>query len=106
MNVVPVHDVPKPPDNKLRLVVDHSAGPYSLNSMIDRKSIGGVKFDGIKTLGDSIREFHASHADEFLSGTPLTLWKSDVAAVYQQMPMYPLWQIKQVINIDDKFSVD
>jgi len=35
MNIVPVHVVPKPPDDKLRLVVDHSAGPYSINSMID-----------------------------------------------------------------------
>ena len=106
MNVVPVHVVPKPPDDKLRLVVDHSAGLYSLNSMIDRQSIGGVKLDGIKSLGDSIRSFHASHADEFLSGTPLTLWKSDVAAAYRQMPMHPLWQIKQVVNIADKFSID
>jgi len=27
--------VPEPPDDKLHLVVDHSAGPYSINSMID-----------------------------------------------------------------------
>jgi len=106
MNVVPVHVVPKPPEDKLRLVVDHSAGPYSLNSMIDRQSIVGVKLDGIKTLGDSIREFHASHPEEFLSDKPLTLWKSDVAAAYRQMPMHPLWQIKQIVNIDGEFTVD
>jgi hypothetical protein len=35
MNVVPIHVVPKPPDDKLRLVVDHSAGPFSINSLID-----------------------------------------------------------------------
>jgi hypothetical protein len=60
MNVVPVHAVPKPVD-KLHLVVDHSAGTYSINSMIDRESISGVKLDGIKTLGDSIRVFCATH---------------------------------------------
>jgi hypothetical protein len=59
MNVVPVHVVPKPPDDKLRLVVNHSAGPFSINSLIDRQSIAGVKLDGIKTLGDSIRAFRA-----------------------------------------------
>jgi hypothetical protein len=37
MNIVPVHVVPKPLDDKLCLVVDHSAGPYSLNSMIDQQ---------------------------------------------------------------------
>ena len=35
MNVVPAHTVPKPV-NKLRLVVDHSAGAYAINTMIDR----------------------------------------------------------------------
>ena len=59
MNVVPVHTIPKPED-KLRLIVDHSAGTYLINSMIDRQSISGVKLDGIKTLGDSIRAFRAS----------------------------------------------
>jgi hypothetical protein len=48
MNIVPVHAVPKPVD-RLRLVVDHSAGSCSINSMIDRDSISGVKLDGIKT---------------------------------------------------------
>ena len=59
MNVVPVHTALKPED-KLRLVVDHSAGVHSINSTIDRQSISGVKLDGIKTLGDSIRAFRAS----------------------------------------------
>ena len=47
MNIVPIHVVPKPPDDKLCLVVNHSAGPYSINSMIDRQSIAGVKLDSI-----------------------------------------------------------
>jgi hypothetical protein len=59
MNVVLVHTVPKPLDDKLQLVVDHSACPYSINSMIDCQSITGVKLDGIETLGDSIRAFVA-----------------------------------------------
>jgi hypothetical protein len=105
MNVVPVHVVPKPPDDKLHLVVNHSAGPYSINSMIDHQSIAGVKLDGIQTLGDSIRAFCASHpANSEVQS--LVLWKSDVAAAYHQMPMHPLWQLKQVVNINGRFSID
>ena len=106
MNIVPVHIVPKPPDDKLRLVVDHSASLYSINSMIDRQSIVSVKLDGIRTLGDSIRAFHASCPAGQSDMSSLMLWKSDVAAAYFQMPMHPLWQIKQVVNIGNQFSVD
>ena len=81
MNVVPVHIIPKPPDDKLHLVVDHSAGPHSINSLIDHQSIAGVKLDGIKTLGDSIRVFHANHPTN-PEAQSLVLWKSDVAAAY------------------------
>ena len=62
MNVVPVHTIPKPGD-KLRLIVDHSAGSCSINSMIDQESISGVKLDGIKTLGDSIKVFQTNQPD-------------------------------------------
>jgi hypothetical protein len=103
MHVVPVHAIPKA-INKLRLIVDHSAGIYSINSMIDRQDIAGVKLDGIKTLGDSIRAFRSS--EPMTKTCPLILWKSDVAAAYRQMPMHPLWQIKQAVCIDDQFSID
>jgi hypothetical protein len=82
MNVVPIYVVPKPPEDKLHLVVDHSAGPYSLNSMIDCQSIAGVKLDGIKSFSDSIRKFHALHPGDVQSEDFLMLWKSDIAAAY------------------------
>jgi hypothetical protein len=106
MNIVPVHTVPKPPDDKLWLVMDHSAGPYSINSMIDCQSIAGVKLDSIKTLGDSIRGFRDLHLIDCLDISSLTLWKLDVAAAYCQMPMHHLWQIKQIVTINSQFSVD
>ena len=83
MIVVPVHTIPKPGD-KLCLIVDHSAGSCSINAMIDRDSISGVRLDGIKTLGDSIRAFQASQPNGL---APLVLWKSDVAAAYRQIPI-------------------
>ena len=103
MNVVPVHTIPKP-GNKLQLIVDHSTSSCSINSMIDQESISGVKLDGIKTLGDSIRVFRANQPDGL--APPLVLWKSDVAAMYRQMPMHPLWQIKQAVQINSEFSID
>jgi hypothetical protein len=103
MNVVPIHTIPKPGD-KLRLTVDHSAGSCSINSMIDQESISGVKLDGIKTLGDSIKVFRTNQPDGL--APPLVLWKSDVMATYQQMPMHPLWQIKQAVQINSEFSIN
>jgi hypothetical protein len=72
--------------------------------MINRDSISGVKLDGIKTLGDSIRAFHANQPDGMTP--PLVLWKLDVTTAYRQMPMHPLWQIKQAVCINEQFSID
>ena len=53
------HTIPKPSSEKLHMVVDHSTGKYSLNSMIDPKDIAGVKLNSIKSLGASLRSFRA-----------------------------------------------
>jgi len=47
MYSTPVHVVPKPNLSKLWLVVDHSAGEFSLNSMINLDDSSGVKLDGM-----------------------------------------------------------
>ncbi|KAG1723384.1 hypothetical protein EDD22DRAFT_745547, partial [Suillus occidentalis] len=54
MYSTPVHVVPKPNSTKLRLVVDHSAGEFSLNSMINLDDSSGVKLDGMRSLGLSL----------------------------------------------------
>ncbi|KAF8426443.1 hypothetical protein L210DRAFT_3313070, partial [Boletus edulis BED1] len=54
MYSVPVHAVPKPRSEKLRMVADHSAGSPSLNDMIDRGLIAGTKMDGMRSLGASL----------------------------------------------------
>jgi len=73
----PVHAVPKPASEKLRMVVDHSAGKDSLNSMIDPKDIAGVKLDGINSLGFSLRSFRTDNPN-----SKLVVFKSDVGAAY------------------------
>jgi hypothetical protein len=83
------------------MVVDHSAGVYSLNSMIDPKDIAGVKLDGIVSLGTSLRAFR--HTDPT---SELQMFKSDVCAAYRQMPMHPLFQILTIITVNGERRVD
>ncbi|KAJ7504702.1 hypothetical protein B0H11DRAFT_1709539, partial [Mycena galericulata] len=50
----PIHAVPKPQSEKLRLVVNHKFGEFSLNylnSMIPREAIAGGRLDTLKNLG-------------------------------------------------------
>ncbi|KIK77951.1 hypothetical protein PAXRUDRAFT_165311, partial [Paxillus rubicundulus Ve08.2h10] len=61
MYSIPVHAVPKPHSTKLHLIVNHSTGTHSLNSMIDHNLIAGVKMDGIQSLGQSLLDFCVKH---------------------------------------------
>lgn len=111
MYEIPVHAVPKAGAVDLfalRMVVDHSSGEFSPNSMITKASIAGVKLDGIKALGTALRVVRrrVKIAKPTQVAIALELWKSDVKAAYRQMPMHPLWQLKQVVNIFGKRYVD
>ncbi|KAF8833112.1 hypothetical protein BDN67DRAFT_1017935 [Paxillus ammoniavirescens] len=75
MYSIPVHAMPKPHSTKFRLIVDHSAGTYSLNSIIDCDLIMGIKMDGIQSLGRLLLDFCAKHPHE-----QLVLFKSNVSA--------------------------
>jgi len=101
MYSMPIHAVPKPHSDDLRMVTDHSAGPFSLNSMIDHEQVTGYPLDNMRHLGEMLLHFRASIGD-----VPLTMWKSDIADAYRNLPMHPLWQIKQIITIDDQRYVD
>jgi hypothetical protein len=101
MYSTPVHAVPKPRSEKLRLVNDHSAGPYSLNSMIAREDVVGAKMDSISDLIGALLEYKKHHPDK-----ALILFKSDVSAAYRRLPLHPLWQIKQIVTIDGIRHVD
>jgi hypothetical protein len=101
MYSTPVHAVPKPRSEKLRLVNDHSAGKFSLNSMITREDVAGAKMDSISDLIRALLRFRKDHPN-----TPLVLFKSDVSAAYRRLPLHPLWQLKQIITIDGEKHVD
>ena len=96
MYSVPVHAVPKPRSEKLRMVVDHSAGSPSLNDMIDRDVIAGTKMDGMCSLNASLLEFREKNPH-----TKLVIFKSNMSMAYRRMPMHPLWQLKQIVTHPD-----
>lgn len=93
--------VPKPHSEKLRLITDQSLGRHSLNSFIDKTDVR-VRYDNLTDLGRSLRAIKTSYGLNF----PLTLWKTDVAHAFRCVPMHPLWQIRQVVEIDSAFYVD
>ena len=97
----PIHAVPRPRSAKLRLVTDHSASTFSLNSLINRSAIAGCKMDTITNLGNALLQYRRVHGDK-----PLILFKSDVSAAYRRLPVHPLWQIKQINMIDGERYVD
>ena len=101
MYSTPVHAVPKPRSVKLRLVNDHSAGPFSLNSMIAREDVVGAKMDSISDLIGALLRYRRNHPDK-----TLILFKSDVSAAYRRLPLHPLWQIKQIVTVDNVRHVD
>ena len=96
-----VHAMPKPDSEMLRLVIDHSSGDCSPNSMITCEDITGVHLDGIHSLGASILQIKAHDL-----GSDLILFKSDIAATYCQLPMQPLYQILQIITVDRQRYID
>jgi hypothetical protein len=101
MYAMPIYAVPKPHSDNLRLVVDHSAGPFSLNSMIDHSQVTGFPLDNVRHLGEMLFDVRRS-----IGNVSLTLWKSDIADAYRLLPMSPHWQVKQIITIDGRRYVD
>jgi hypothetical protein len=101
MYSMPIYAVPKPGSTDLRLVNDHSAGPYTLNSMIDHSLVTGYPLDNLHQLGDMLLNLHI-----LTPGLDLIMWKSDIAKAYCMCPMHPLWQIKQAVHIDGEYYID
>ena len=96
---MPIHSVPKPRSSDLRLVVDHSAGDFSLNAMIPQEAIAACRLDTLKYLGGALLQYHCKHGN-----VRLVLFKSEVSLAYHRMPLHPLYQLKQVITIgSDRF---
>ena len=70
--------------------------------MIDHYDIAGTCMDGIKSLGASLHAFHHENGDNI----KLIMHKSDVQGVYCNIPMAPMWQLKQAVAIKYRKYVD
>ena len=84
------------------MVTDHSAGEYSLNSMIHHDLVTGYPLDNMKYIGGMLLSLH-----EYLpEGSELVMWKADIAEAYWLLPVHPPWQLKQINIIDELCHVD
>ncbi|CDO76472.1 hypothetical protein BN946_scf184600.g21 [Trametes cinnabarina] len=97
MYSMPIHAVPKPHSDKMRFINNHSAGKFSLNSMIDKHSVG-MRPDNVQDLARNLLHFRSIYGT-----APVWLFKSDIANAYRLLPMHPLWQLKQVVTVNDLF---
>ena len=102
MYCMPVHAVPKPNSSDLRMVTDHSAGPYSLNSMVDHDQVTGYPLDNMTHFGEMLIAHHLSATDT----NKRVVWKSDIAEAYHLMPLHLHWQLKQINTMDGLRYVD
>ena len=100
MYAMPIYTIPKSHSDKVWLINNHSAGPYSLNAMIDRNKIG-MRPDNVQDLGQNLLALHAQQPD-----VSVWLFKSDISKAYRHLPMHPLWQIKQAVKIGDRCHID
>ena len=100
MHSAPINAVPKSTPGKFRLIVDQSRGPHALNSTIPKSQVK-VQLDTIYDLGNELLAVRKKYPNR-----KLCLFKSDVKSAYRQLPVHPLWQIKQAVPIDGQYHID
>lgn len=84
-------------NGKPRVVTDHSAS--GLNDGIPREE-SKVRYDDMRDFGQCLhdaRNVNPSH--------PLTLYKSDVASAFLNLPAHPIWQLRQVVNVEGHLHI-
>jgi hypothetical protein len=101
MYSTPIHAIPKPQSVKLRLINDHSASTFSLNSMIDRDNVASSCLDTVSDLVKALLRKCQRHGNR-----QLVLFKSDVTMAYCRLILHPLWQLKQIVTMDGEHHGD
>jgi hypothetical protein len=77
---------------KARVVTDHTAS--GLNDCIPR-SEAKVRYDDMRTFGQAIFNAKRAHSTE-----DLVTWKSDVSSAFLNLPTHPIYQLRQVVDVD------
>ena len=96
----PIGVIPKPHSNDLRIIIDQSAGPHTLNLWMDKADVS-IHLDNLQDFGAILHL-----VQKCLGSNPLMLFKDDVSKASQQMPAHPLWQIKQFVTVGGQRHVD
>ena len=105
MYCMPIYAVPKPHSDKLRLVNDHSASRFSLNSMINHDYVTGFPMDNLAQFGEHLIKLRKKSPD-LIGPRSIVVWKSDIEGAYRLCPLHPFWQIKQAVRIGSDFHID
>jgi hypothetical protein len=99
MYAMPVHVIEQ--HEKFRAINNHSAGVYSLNSMIPVHE-RSVRLDGIRPLARIIIDLRKRLGDD----APIHVWKADVKGAFRNCPMHPYAQAWQATRVDNQFHID
>ena len=82
---------------KARVVTDHTAS--GLNDHIPR-SEAKVHYDDMRTFGQVIFNAKRAHPNE-----TLVTWKSDVSSAFLNLPAHPIYQLRQVVDVEGTLRI-
>jgi hypothetical protein len=84
-------------NEKPRTVTDHSRS--GINDGIPQ-SEAKVKYDDMRTFGQTLHDARAANP-----GKRLVTFKSDVASAFLNLPAHPIFQLRQVVQIEGKLFI-
>jgi hypothetical protein len=84
-------------NEKPRVITDHARS--HVNDGIPAEE-GKVKYDDMRSFGGALH-----HARLRYPGCRLILYKDDVATAFLNLPVHPIWQLRQVVGLDGVFHI-
>ncbi len=82
---------------KARVVTDHSAS--GLNGGI-RPAEARVRYDNMHDFAQVLYNLRQQNPEK-----KYVLWKSDVSSAFLNLPAHPLWQLRQVVNVEGRMYI-
>ena len=87
--------------DKLQLCINHSAQPFPLNDLIDKKVVS-VPLDGLQQFRQSLLNYCRIVG----FNVPIVAFKSDAKDAHCLCPLAREWRSKQVVKINGSYNVD
>ena len=81
-------------NQKPRVITDHAGSGLNEGISVDDCR---VKYDDMRPFGQALRQARQNNP-----GIDLILYKSDVASAFLNLPAHPIWQLRQIVSVDDK----